>query len=238
VIKQECTYSGQHNVAAIICEPWARRGGTPKGWLPRIKQICAEYEILFIDDEITTGAGRSGKWWVCEHENVVPDLMTAGKGLSSGVPVSFVIGSNEIMDQLPKSINEAQTFGMVPLAAAAITATIKSIQNENMIDNVNKVGHYIQTRLDEIKLNHPFVGDAPSLGFEFSMDLIADPKTKTPLPREIVIEIFRNVWEQGILTYGAFTFFTPALVLTQEHAETSFNIIEACLNQIEKTEQT
>jgi 4-aminobutyrate aminotransferase-like enzyme len=222
------------NVAAVILEPWARVGGTPKGYLPRVKKICEENGALLIADEITCGCGRSGKWWYCNYEGVVPDILITGKGIGSGiVPVSFVVTTKEIADGLPYSINEGQTFGAVPAACAAVSATIDVIKELKLVENAASVGDYMKKRLQEMTNEHKLLGDVSAAGLEITLDIVKNKETKEPVFAEGV-ELGTKLWEKGLLTYGPWFFWTPPLVLTRQQAEKGLDIFEEALSEVER----
>ncbi len=182
-------YGGKHNVAALIMEPLARVGGTPKGYLTKIKKICSENEVLFIADEVTCGSGRTGKWWMCDWENVIPDMLVIGKGASSGIPSSILVTTKEITEEMPIGINEGNTWGMNPIQCAAISATIDVMIEEKMLENALSVGNYFTKRLAEMKEDHAIIGDVQSFGLNTAIELVKDRKTKEPWP-EAGTEIF------------------------------------------------
>lgn len=219
------------NMAAVILEPWSRHGGTPEGYLARLKEICEENNILLIADEITCGFGRTGKWWACDWEGVVPDILCSAKGLSSGFPASAVIASAEMMDQLPSGC-QASSFGMGPISCAAVSATIDVMKEMKLVENAAVVGNYVKKRLLEMKEDHKLIGNVVSKGLEPMLELVKDRKTKEPAIEETK-KVFTKALEKGLLTYET-GWWTPPLVLTRKLAEKGLDILEESISEVER----
>lgn len=220
-----------YDVAAIILEPWARVGGTPQGYLSRLKKLCEKHGILLIADEITCGSGRTGRWWYCDHENIVPDILLAAKGITSGFPGSVVISKREIIDKMPPSCFTS-SYSANPMTLAAIISTIDVMRDEKIVENAAFVGDYISKRLREMHEKHEIVGFVNSKGLEIYIEFVSDRKTKKRAMLEMAM-IFLKAYQRGVLTYGS-GWFTPPCVLTQEQAEKAFNIIEEAVTEVEK----
>lgn len=227
VIKTESV----NNVAAVILEPWARYGGTPDGYLARLKKICEENEVLFIADEITCGFGRTGKWWACDWEKVTPDILLTAKGLSSGFPNAAVIASEKMTKQLPE-MSQATSFSMNPVACAAVSVTIDVAKEMNIVQNAALVGDYMKKRLLEMKEDHNLIGNVAAKGLNIRLDLVKDRKTKKPAVEETG-KVFRRAFEKGLLTYGG-EWWTPPLVLTKDLAGKGLDILEESLKRVER----
>ncbi len=221
---------GEHNVAAFIMEPWALRGGTPKGYLPKLKKILEENEVLLIVDEIKCGFGRTGKWWSFEHENIVPDILCAAKGIASGMPASAIAASAEMWDSMPQC--ETHSFTANPLTCASISVTIDVMKELKIVENAAQVGDYMKKRLLEMQEDHELIGTVASRGLEFFTELVKDRKTKE-VATEATRKIFMKSFENGLLTYGS-GFWTPPLVLTEEQAGKALDILEESFKEYEK----
>jgi len=141
------------NTAAIMLEPLQGENGIilpPQGYLHAVKQLCEEYNILFIADEIQTGLGRTGALFACQHENVRPDMMIIGKALSGGFyPVSAVLADKSILGLINPG-EHGSTFGGNPLGAAVAVAALEVIEEEGLIENSREMGNYITDYLEEI----------------------------------------------------------------------------------------
>jgi len=136
----------QPSVGAILVEPVQGRGGErvpPDGFLRALRELCDERGLLLVADEIYTGFGRTGHWFGCDHEGVVPDLLCVGKGLSSGMPISACLGRAEVMDAWPPSTGEAlhtQTFLGHPASCAAALASMRVLDEEGLVARAARVG--------------------------------------------------------------------------------------------------
>jgi len=224
-------HESDYDVAAVILETWARDGGTPKGYLSKLKKLCEKHGILLIADEITCGTGRTGKWWYCDHENVVPDILLAAKGITSAFPGSVVVSRSELIDKMPPSCFTT-SYSTNPISFAAMIATIDVMKEEKIVENAAKVGDYISKRLHEMQEEHELIGFVNSKGMEIYIEFVSDRKTKKKAMLEMA-RILRIAYERGILTYGS-GWFTPPNVLTHEQAEKALNIIEDATKEVEK----
>jgi 4-aminobutyrate aminotransferase/(S)-3-amino-2-methylpropionate transaminase len=143
----------QHPVGAVLVEPIQGRGGErvpPPGFLRELRELCDREGWLLVADEIYTGVGRTGRWFACEEEGVVPDLLCAGKGLSGGMPLSACIGRAEVMDRWPPSQGESlhtQTFLGHPPACAAALASLAVIEEEKLVQRAAETGALALARL-------------------------------------------------------------------------------------------
>ena len=221
---------GEHNVAAVIMEPWAG-GFMPEGYLPKLKKILEEKEVLLIADEIKVGFGRTGKWWAFEWENVVPDIICASKGIASGVPAAAIIASADMWDSMPDSC-EVHSFTGNPIVCAGISASIDVMKEEKIVENAAQVGDYMKKRLLEMQEDHELIGNVGCKGLFFRIELVKDRKTKE-VATEATEKIFINAFENGLLTYGS-GFWTPSLVLTEEQAGKGLDILEESFKAYEK----
>jgi 4-aminobutyrate aminotransferase len=143
------------DVAAIVVEPIQGEGGyviPPAGWLARLRELCDEHGIVMVADEVQSGIGRTGRMWAIDHEGVVPDVILAGKGLASGLPLSAVIARADLMTWTAGQ--HGSTFGGNLVACAAALATLDLVEN-GLADNAAQVGDYLVTRLRELAIRRP-----------------------------------------------------------------------------------
>jgi adenosylmethionine-8-amino-7-oxononanoate aminotransferase len=183
---------GAGTVAAFIAEPvgGSSTGGSvpPKDHFKRVRDICDKNNILFIADEVLTGAGRTGRWAATEHFDVIPDIMTMGKGLSGGyVPLSAVLASRKVIDPIAKgsgAFKHAQTFSHSPAICAAGLAAVRHIKKHGLIERCAKLGAVLQTKIAALR-DLPSVGDTRGLGLLAGIEFVADKKTKAPFPRSL-----------------------------------------------------
>jgi len=183
---------GPDTVAAFIAEPvgGSSTGGSvpPQDYFKNVRRICDKHGVLFIADEVLTGAGRTGKWAAMEHFGVIPDIMTMGKGLSGGyVPLSAVITSSKIIEPITKGsgvFKHAQTFSHSPSICSAGLAAVRHIKKHNLVERSAKMGAVLHRALSPLG-ELPSVGDVRGLGLLAGVEFVADKKTKAPFPRKL-----------------------------------------------------
>jgi 4-aminobutyrate aminotransferase len=159
------------DVAAIVVESIQGEGGyivPPAGWLARLRELCDEHGIVMVADEVQSGIGRTGRMWAIEHEDVVPDVILAGKGLASGLPLSAVIARSDLMTW--SAGQHGSTFGGNPVACAAALATLDLVEN-GLADNAARVGDYLTARLRELATRHWALLDVRGRGLMIGIDL-------------------------------------------------------------------
>jgi len=170
------------SVACVILEPIQGEGGftvMPAEFIQGLKARCEEHGILYIDDEVQAGMGRTGTLWGIEHSGVVPDLVTVGKSLASGMPLAAVVGSTEIMDSVhPGGLGS--TYGGNPVACAAAVESLKAIADPDFLARAVDVGERIHARLNEMASRHPAIGEVRGIGPMAAIELVKDRETREP----------------------------------------------------------
>ncbi|MGZ6328204.1 MAG: acetyl ornithine aminotransferase family protein [Candidatus Limnocylindrales bacterium] len=210
--------------AAVVVEPIQGEGGyvvPDDAFLPRLRQICDEHGILFVADEVQSGAGRTGKMWAIEHWGVEPDIVCLAKGIASGLPLGAFIARAEQMNWPPGS--HGSTFGGNPVACAVGLATLDLLE-DGLMENAARVGAVLQDGLREIAATRPQVTDVRGLGLMLALEL------KTP---ELATHLVQAAFERGLLllTAGARAVrISPPLLLDAEEAATGLEIIAAALD--------
>jgi 4-aminobutyrate aminotransferase/(S)-3-amino-2-methylpropionate transaminase len=192
-------------VAAILIEPVQGEGGflpVPKRYFQRLRQICDQYGIVLIADEVQCGSGRTGKLFAVEHYDVVPDLIVSAKSLGGGMPVSAVTGRAEIMDS-SHSGGIGGTYGGSPVACAAAIATLNIIRQPEFLAQANLLGETMRKIMEEWKAKWPIVGDVRGLGPMLLLEFVADRETKTPLSAPQVVGIVRYAAAHGVVLMRA-----------------------------------
>jgi 4-aminobutyrate aminotransferase/(S)-3-amino-2-methylpropionate transaminase len=211
---------GATNVAAVVIEPILGEGGfiePAPGFLPAIAEFCKANGILFIADEVQTGFARTGDLFACEHEGIVPDLVTTAKGIAGGLPLAGVTGRAEIMDKVhPGGLGG--TFGGNPLSCAAALAAIDVIESEKLIERARWIGETMLPRLGALAARDPRVGDVRGRGAMIAIELVKEDGI-TPNP-ELTAEIAGRCHANGLLvltagTYGNVLRFLPPLVIPE-----------------------
>jgi len=193
------------DVAAIVVEPVQGEGGfivpTP-GFLPGLRRVCDRHGIVLIVDEVQSGFGRTGKMWAMEHEGVDADLVTVGKSLGAGLPISGVVGRASILDSAaPGSIGG--TYGGNPLACAAALAVFEVFDQENLVQAAARIGERVQARFDALRDQLDLVGDSRGLGAMRALELVEDQASRRPLPAATVRAILDDCIEHGLVVIKA-----------------------------------
>jgi 4-aminobutyrate aminotransferase / (S)-3-amino-2-methylpropionate transaminase / 5-aminovalerate transaminase len=170
------------SVACVILEPIQGEGGftvMPAEFIQGLKARCDEHGILYVDDEVQAGMGRTGTLWGIEHSGVVPDMVTVGKSLASGMPLAGVIGSTEIMDSVhPGGLGS--TYGGNPVACAAAVESLKAISDPGFLTRAVEVGERIQARLNDMAGRHAAIGEVRGIGPMAAIELVQDRETREP----------------------------------------------------------
>ncbi len=220
-------------ISAVLVEPFQGTAGNvipPDEFLPAVKEIARENGAVLIADEMITGFGRTGKMWGVEHTAVRPDIMTVGKGMGSGFPVSGVLMTQEVAQAKPfaKPSASSSSYGGNPLAAVAVGQTLRAIQEENLVENSRRVGAVLLARLQSLQEKFEFVGDVRGRGLMIGIDLVRDRRTKQELSHRVTEVIFKEALRRGLLTMGYFPRMriNPPLVITEEQAEAGAAILD------------
>jgi 4-aminobutyrate aminotransferase len=211
------------DVAAIFVEPIQGEGGyivPPRGWLGELRELCDRHGILLVMDEVQSGIGRTGKMWACEHDGVVPDVICAGKGLASGLPLAALIARGDIMDWPPG--RHGSTFGGNPVACAAAVATLDLVDG-GLAANAATVGTHLLAGLRAMQPKHPVITDVRGRGLMVGID--------TP-DHDTAEALQYACFERGllVLTCGERAIrMAPPLVVTIEQADAALAILaDAC----------
>jgi len=214
------------DVAAFLFEPIQGEAGVvvpDEGYLKGIRNLCSEYNVLMIADEIQTGLARTGKMLACDHENVRPDILILGKALSGGtLPVSAVLADDEIMLTI-KPGEHGSTYGGNPLACAVAIASLKVLKDEKMTENAAAMGELFRNELQ--KLNSPFIETIRGKGLLNAIVI----KHNNP---EAAWELCLQLKENGLLakpTHGDKIRFAPPLIITKEQIMECIGIINKSL---------
>jgi 4-aminobutyrate aminotransferase/(S)-3-amino-2-methylpropionate transaminase len=225
--------SSAGDIAAVLVEPMQGTAGNvipPDDWLPAIHSVAKEMNALLIADEMITGFGRTGKMWGVEHTGTDPDIVTIGKGMGAGFPVSGVMMSEQLGKSEPfgKPSASSSSYGGNPLAASAVAETIKTIREEKLVENSASVGTKMLHKLTALKEKYEFIGDVRGKGLLIGIDLVRDLKTREPLSRKVTEQIFMEALRRGIVTMTYFprVRINPPLVITQEQADTGIAILD------------
>ncbi len=225
-------YAEAADIACLIVEPIAGEGGfvtPPPEYFPRLKAICEEHGIVFIADEVQSGAGRTGAMYAMEHWGVEPDIVTTAKSLGGGMPISAVVGRAELMEH-PQVGGIGGTYGGNPVCCAAALAAIESLQQDGLLERGRALGETLRARFEAWKQKHPVLGEVRGKGPMLAMELVKDRKTRDPaaiLARELVARCAK----QGLIimacgNHGNVIRTLMPLVITDEQLERGLTILE------------
>lgn len=230
-IEEIIQYEGPDHIAAIIMEGVTGSNGLivpPDDYWPRVREICDKYDILLISDEVMSGWGRTGKWFAVDNWEVVPDMITTAKGLTSGyVPLGAVIVSDDIAEYFEdKMLWAGLTYSGHALACAAGLATLEVYQEDGLIENAVKVGRYLGERLEGIKQRHPSVGEVRYIGLFSALEIVKNRETKEPI--DPLTEVAKYLKEHGLFTFvfHNMLFIVPPLCITEGQLDEGLEIIE------------
>jgi 4-aminobutyrate aminotransferase/(S)-3-amino-2-methylpropionate transaminase len=222
---------GEENVAAVILEPIQGEGGfivPPPGFVAGLAEFCRAHGIVFIADEIQTGFCRTGDWFACEHEGVVPDLITTAKGIAGGLPLAAVTGRAEIMDAVhPGGLGG--TYGGNPVCCAAALGAIETMESQDLAGRARRIGDIMLPRLRKLAETYPVIADVRGRGAMVAVEL-CKPGTLEPDPAATVA-VASACHRAGLLVLTAGTFgnvlrFLPPLVIGEDLLEEGLDLLE------------
>jgi 4-aminobutyrate aminotransferase len=215
-------------VAAIVVESWLGEGGyvlPPEGWFRYLRELCDAHGILLVCDEVQSGVGRSGTMWAIEQEGVVPDIVTSGKGIASGLPLGAMIARSDLMAWELGS--HGSTYGGSPISCAAALATLDVIRDEGLIDNAKAVGEVLLSGLRDIAGRHDIVTDVRGRALWIGVSL-ADHETASRLEQV--------AFRKGLLVLGCGDQdlrISPPLLFREDQARAALEILEEAVAEVE-----
>ena len=225
------------DVAAILVEPIQGTAGNvvpPPGYLRLLRQLADELGALLICDEMITGFGRTGKMFAIEHENVLPDVLTVGKGFGGGFPLSGVIAREAVAFAKPwaNPSGSSSSSGGNPLAAAAARVTIETILEEGLVEHARRLGERMLAEMKRWEAEVPIVSDVRGRGLMLGMDLVV-PGTRRLLDRATTRAIFDALLARGVLAmiYTPEVRINPPLVIEEDQAMTALAIMKEVLSE-------
>ncbi len=220
------------DVAAFIAEPVMGEGGyivPPKGWHQTIKSILDEQKILFIDDEVQAGIGRTGKWFGIDHHGVVPDIITTAKGLGSGLPIGAIVARKEL-DYTYQGAH-SNTYGGNLVAVASALATLDTIEREHLLDNARVQGEHLKRRLVELQAKHEEIGDVRGLGLMVATEFVQSRSDKSPNVK-LKDRVIEEAYRRGLLLLpcGRSSIrYIPPLIIQREEVDEGVEILDAAI---------
>jgi taurine--2-oxoglutarate transaminase len=237
-------YEGPGTVAAVIMETVVGTNGIivpPDGYLQAIREVCDRHGILLIFDEVMAGFGRTGRWFACDHWDVVPDILTVAKGINSGyVPLGAMIVREPIGEWVrDKFFAGGLTYSGHPLACATGVASIQAFREEGVVENAAAMGDLFREELGRLAERHPSIGDVRGLGCFWGLELVRDRETREPLvPYNATGEAFapmarlgKAALERGLylMTHWNVIMIVPPLTITREELAEGIAILDDAL---------
>lgn len=232
------TQIGAHNVAAIVAEPIQGEGGfivPAEGFLPGVVEFAREHGILFVADEIQTGFARTGRMFACEHEGIVPDLITTAKALAGGMPLSAVTGRADVMDAVAPG-GLGGTYAGNPVACAAALGAIETIENDGLVARAAEIERIAKARLEDMRAESGGrIGDVRGRGAMLAIELV-EPGSKDPAPR-YAQEVAAHCHREGVLvlvcgTYGNVIRLLPPLVISDALLEDGLGVLATAVRSL------
>ena len=230
------------NIAGILYEGVPANSGVlvpPPGYLEGLKKLCEEHEIMFMVDEVFSGFGKTGKFLSIENWNLTPDIVCLGKSMGGGLPISAVVAKSEIIDRCNFLTHGTQgSFSGNVVSCAASIATMKVIQDEDLLGRARNLGSYMKKRLEEFYEMYPIIGDVRGLGLMIGLELVTDRKKKVPAT-ENAEYIQQQALKNGLLIsrvghHKNVIRMTPHLDVTDKQLDLSLEILEASFKNATK----
>ena len=229
-------------IGAVIVEPIQGREGEivpPAGWLPGLRALCDQHQIVLIADEIFTGWGRTGSLWAVDHDGVVPDLICVGKGMTGGLPLAACVGRAALMGawRVEGEPLHTATFMGHPLGCVGALAAIAELHDQRLIERCARLGEYTLKRLQQFAADCPQIGEVRGRGLMLGIELVQDQTSKTPAP-ELAFRVVQECQQRGVLLlgggmYGNVLSLTPPFVITEEQLDWALREIETVLRTID-----
>ncbi len=214
-------FEGPKSIAGMIMDPLPGSNTgyplPPQGYLEGVRELCDKYGIVLIFDEVQSGFGKTGKWFFCEHYNVVPDIITIGKGFTGGfIPLGAAVTTPKIADVFRSpghELRSGSTYGGHTVACAATLANLAIIENENLVENAAKMGSLLERKLLEIREKHPIISEVSGIGLLRAVTLNTD-KAAGSWIREWC-------WQNGMIlrNNGNILVLAPSLIITPDEVD-------------------
>jgi 4-aminobutyrate aminotransferase-like enzyme len=229
-------------VAAVIMEPMQGTAGNvipPPAFTAAVSEAAHEIGALFIADEMITGFGRTGKPWGVDHSGAKPDIVTLGKGFGSGFPIAGVLTRDAISQAKPWSnpSGASSSYGGNALAAAAARASVRTIRDEKLWENAERVGAKMVAELRHMQERRPFIGDVHGAGLFIGVELVKDRATKEPLDGAVMRQVYQRCVQRGLLamTYTPHVRLQPALTIDEDTALEGLALLDEAFAELEQS---
>jgi len=240
-------YEGPETIAAVLLETVTGTNGViipPQGYLQGVRALCDRYGILLIADEVMSGFGRTGKWFAVQHWNVIPDLMTMAKGLTSAyAPLGAVAMKPEIAAYFNERVYQGGlTYTAHPISLAAAIANIQVMQADRIVEHTAAMGSVLHRLLTDLGERHESVGDARSIGLFGVIELVKDRQTKEPLApfngsSPEMLAVRKYCLDHGLYLYTHWhtVLVIPPLIITEEQLVEGFEVLDKALEAADRS---
>ncbi|APX71907.1 aspartate aminotransferase family protein [Companilactobacillus allii] len=235
------TFLPVEEVACVLIEPIQGDGGirkAPEEYMQLLYKFCHDNGILFAVDEVNQGIGRTGKMWsIQQFKDIEPDLMSVGKSLASGMPLSAVIGKKKVMESLDSPAHVFTTSGN-PVCCAAALATLDVLDEKDLLEKSVEDGKYVEEQFLKLKDKYEEIGDVRFYGLDGGIELVTDKKSKTPNP-DFANKVIYYAFEHGVVIItlkNNILRFQPPLVITREQLDKVLNVLEKAIVAAENDE--
>jgi putrescine aminotransferase len=242
-IEDTITREGPDTVAAVIAEPVQGAGGIippEPGYFPKLREICDRHGVLLIADEVITGFGRTGRWFAVEHDNVLPDLMSVAKGITSGyVPLSASIARRKLSEVFADDTKEENvhpnTYAAHPVACAAALANLQIMEKDRLVENADAMGTRLLEGLRGALRSSKIVGEVRGRGLLVCAELVEPNDSGRPLDKSLVASLDRKAWDRGAIVYarGSVLRLAPPLCIAPGEVDQLVDVVAASIKDLE-----
>jgi taurine---2-oxoglutarate transaminase len=240
-LEEIITYEGPDTIAAILIEPVTGTNGIiipPDGYIQGVRELCDQYKLLLIVDEVMSGFGRTGKWFSVNHWDVVPDMITMAKGLTSGyAPLGAVAMRAEIARTFDNKVFQGGlTYTAHPISLAAAIANIRVIQEDELVERSHRMGSILHRKLADLGEQHPSIGEVRNIGLFGIIELVKNRETRQPMApfnssSSEMTGLRRAVLDKGLFLYTHWhtILIIPPLIITEGELSDGFDILDEAL---------
>jgi putrescine---pyruvate transaminase len=243
-LRETIVREGPETVSAVILEPILSSGGfiiPPLGWLRAVRAVCDDLDVLMIADEVITGFGRTGRWFGVDHEQVIPDLMSVAKGITSGyIPLSASIARRRIADAFPEDAKQENvhpnTYAAHPVACAAALANLRIIEHDRLVDNAEAMGRRLLDGLRGAVRGEAIVGEVRGRGLMVCVDFVEPSGSKRPLESKWITLLDRKAWDRGAIVFvrGTVLRLAPPLSISADEVDQLVGIVADSIRELGK----
>jgi taurine---2-oxoglutarate transaminase len=240
-LEEIITYEGPETIAAVFIETVTGTNGIlipPDGYLAGVRDLCSQYGILLIADEVMSGFGRTGKWFAVDHWDITPDILTMAKGLTSGyAPLGAVAMRVEIAEFFNDRVFQSGlTYNAHPISLAAAIANIEVLHQDQLIERSSKMGPVLRRYLTDLGESHPSVGEVRSIGLFGVIELVKNRETKEPLSpfnqtSPEMVALRKDLLRSGLYVYTHWhtILVIPPLIISEEQLKEGFEVLDKAL---------